>query len=193
MVDRSKRIVDTAVLLAEEGGFDNVRLREVAARSGVALGTLYTRFKSKEDILIAALEQEVEKLVRLLDLYPTTGDTPKDRVNRFFELASRTMFMRPNFGKAVLRAVASGDLEVVDKVAQFHQMVTHLIMSSYNGHGPSAETDAQVTDEQQRRAFLLQQIWFASLVGWMSGLHPETDVFEQMSHATGIIIDGTEV
>jgi len=188
MGDRSKRIVETAVLLAEEGGFENVRLREVAARSGVALGTLYSRFKSKEDILIAALEQEVDKLVRLLDLYPTTGETPKIRVDRFFEMASRTMFMRPNFGRAVLRAIASGDQDVADKVAQFHQLVTHLIMCAYNGHAPSHEGEEEVTEEDARRAFLLQQIWFASLVGWMSGLHPETAVFEQMSHATGLIL-----
>jgi AcrR family transcriptional regulator len=50
-----RRIVDAAVELAESGGFEAVRLRDVAERSDVALGTLYEYFRSKEDILLLAL------------------------------------------------------------------------------------------------------------------------------------------
>ena len=37
MEERSRRIVETAVELAEQGGFEAVRLRDVAAHAGVAL------------------------------------------------------------------------------------------------------------------------------------------------------------
>ena len=59
MEERSLRIIQEAVGLAEKGGFDAVRLRDLAARSGVALGTVYSRFASKEAILVAALDLEV--------------------------------------------------------------------------------------------------------------------------------------
>src|SRR5512147_3180818 len=59
---RMRRIVDTAVDLAEQGGFEAVRLRDVAERSDVALGTLYKYFRSKEDILLFALNEEIERL-----------------------------------------------------------------------------------------------------------------------------------
>ena len=52
---RIRRIVDAAVALAEQGGFDAVRLRDVAEASGVALGTLYKYFRSKEEILLFAV------------------------------------------------------------------------------------------------------------------------------------------
>ena len=64
--ERTRRIVATAVELAEEGGFEAVRMRDVAAHAGVALGTFYKRFRSKEDLLIAALELESERLGRRL-------------------------------------------------------------------------------------------------------------------------------
>ena len=64
MEERSRRIVATAIDLAEKGGFEAVRLRDVAADAEVALGTLYRRFRSKEDLLIAALELETEELER---------------------------------------------------------------------------------------------------------------------------------
>ena len=41
MEDREARIIATAVALAEQGGFEAVRLRDVAAHAGVALGTNY--------------------------------------------------------------------------------------------------------------------------------------------------------
>jgi AcrR family transcriptional regulator len=45
---RRDRILDVAVALAEEGGFENVRQRDVAARAGVALGTLYKTSGAKK-------------------------------------------------------------------------------------------------------------------------------------------------
>ena len=54
MEEKARRIVESAVELAEKGGFEAVRLREVASHAGVALGTLYRRFRSKEDLLLAA-------------------------------------------------------------------------------------------------------------------------------------------
>ena len=47
MEERARRILDAAIELAEQGGFEAVRLRDVAAQANVALGTLYRRFRSK--------------------------------------------------------------------------------------------------------------------------------------------------
>ena len=49
---RRERIIDATVELADEGGFEAVRLRDVASASGVALGTVYRNFTSKEDLLV---------------------------------------------------------------------------------------------------------------------------------------------
>ena len=73
MDDRAKRIVETAVALAERDGYQAVRLRDVAASAQVALGTVYKRFASKEEILIAALEQESEKLVAKIGKQPVNS------------------------------------------------------------------------------------------------------------------------
>src|ERR1700744_2100485 len=96
MEDKRTRILETAIELAEKGGFDNVRLRDVAAQAEVALGTLYKRFPSKESILIAALELEAEKLEKRLAKKPSEGNDQSERVLDFFENASRTLFRKPN-------------------------------------------------------------------------------------------------
>src|SRR5262245_32038160 len=109
MEEKRSRILETAIELAEKGGFENVRLRDLAAQADVALGTLYKRFPSKESILIAALELEAEKLEKKLSKKPIEGDNAIERVLTFFDLASRTLFRKPNLGRAVLRALTSGD------------------------------------------------------------------------------------
>src|SRR5439155_6891995 len=85
MEEKRSRILETAIELAEKGGFENVRLRDVAAQAEVALGTLYKRFPSKESILIAALEMEAEKLEKRMSKNPSEGNDALDRVIVFFE------------------------------------------------------------------------------------------------------------
>ena len=52
---RRERILDAAMELATEGGYDAVQMREVGTEAGVALGTIYRYFSSKDDLLAAVL------------------------------------------------------------------------------------------------------------------------------------------
>lgn len=173
--------------LADEGGFEAVRLRDVAAKAGVALGTLYARFRSKEDILVAVLEQEALKLEGVLEHLDWESDDAASRVNLYFGIATRAMFSRPNFARAVLRAVSAGNPETAGKIARYQQRLNDLIkraMAGPDGTSPVPE------DREDDVAFLLQQIWFAALVGWMSGIREEDDVMQQMSWSIGLVLDG---
>src|SRR6476620_49271 len=120
---RRNKILDAAVDLAEEGGFDNVRQRDVAANAGVALGTLYKNFRSKEDLLSAALEREAEHLERRMEDNPAKGDSPLERVLTVFQLMTRGLCRKPNYARAVLRAMASGVPEVAANVAAYQGRV----------------------------------------------------------------------
>ena len=198
---RARRIVESAVQLAEEGGFQAVRLRDVAAHSGVALGTLYTQFRSKEDILVAAVDEEVKNMETFLGQSPPPGDTPLVRVNYFFTVASRALFSRANFARAVLRSLASGEPAVAEKVLRFHRRMTRLITVALRGEalrvdesvppeeGPTIDP-VDPNDDEERVGFLLQQIWFAALVGWMGGVQREDQVIQHMEKAATLLLAG---
>lgn len=186
MDSRARKIVDCAVQLAERGGFDAVRLRDVAEAAGVALGTLYNSFRSKEDILVAALEEEVDKLRTVMGQYPVQGESPEARLSWFFALTTRAMLMRPNFARAVLRSVSSGSPEIAEKVIHFHERMTRFITQAMRGGLEEAEPEA---DEAQV-GFLLQQIWFGALVGWMAGVHDEEGVIGHMRASTNLLLAG---
>lgn len=54
--DKRQRILEAAIEVFSENGFFNSRVSEVAARAGVADGTIYLYFKSKDHILREALD-----------------------------------------------------------------------------------------------------------------------------------------
>ena len=54
--ERRDRIVRAAISLLEHGGeYDEIQMRDVASEAGVALGTVYRYFTSKEHLYAAAL------------------------------------------------------------------------------------------------------------------------------------------
>ena len=188
MPDKAQLIMDAAMQLAEEGGFEAVRLRDVAGRAGVALGTLYARFRSKEDILIAVLDQGAAQLEEQVSAAPLGGPTPNERLKVYFEIVTRQMLSRPHFTRALLRAVSAGTPESAARVARYQGRLNNLIVGAMVGGADRGSAgDAARNDEI---AFLLQQVWFAALVGWMSGIRSGEDVVRQMNTAVDIVLRG---
>jgi AcrR family transcriptional regulator len=189
---RRDRIIDVAIRLAEEGGFDNVRQRDVARLAGVALGTLYKSFRSKEDILAAALQRETAELERRMERRPIRGPTPAARVEALFQTLTRTLLRKPNYARAVLKAVTAGE-EVAAKVVAHQIHVTRMVIAALRGTKPSEPPEPPPTHGEIDAAILLQNLWFAALVGWSARLHGQEGVFRQMELAAKLLVAGLEV
>ena len=177
----------TAVELAEKGGFEAVRLRDVASTAGVALGTLYRRFRSKEDLLLAALDLEVVEHETRLRQRPARGGTPLARATSFFQVTTRAICRRPNLARALVRAIAHGEPALTQKVAGFHSRMEKMITASLRGEGVDG---SEPTEEERALANALQQVWFASLVGWAGGLHGQGAIVEQTRTAADLMLRG---
>lgn len=193
MEERARRIVETAVELAEEGGFEAVRLRDVASHAGVALGTLYRRFASKEDLLVAALAMETRNLEQRFGRQPPQGDTELERVSAFFALVARAMLRRPNLARALLKAGASGDPALSKKMAAYHEHIERMIVLSLrgaSGEPPGELLEPAATPREMRVAEALNHIWFSLLVGWSGGLHSQAALLEKMESLAALVLRG---
>ena len=197
MEERARRIVETAVELAEKGGFEAVRLRDVASHAEVALGTLYRRFRSKEDLLIAALELETEELERRVGQHPARGGDSIDRVSAFFAQATRGLLRRPNLARALLKAAAGGDADLAKRTAAFHGRMHAMVIASLRGvegiaDAPATPEGAPADEEEKLLARTLTGLWFSLLVGWSGGLYGQAGVIEQMGLCVEWILLGAE-
>ena len=184
---RMRAIVDAAVSLAEHGGFEAVRLRDVAEASGVSLGTLYKYFRSKEDILLFAVHEEGEKLEAALQTRPARGANAAERLGDFFARATRGFTRRPNLARAVIRSIAVGEHDLAVKVAAFHLRMERLIVTALRGAAPAP--GARAGSREAAIAHTLNRVWFASLVGWAGGLHTTREVGEFMRETLALLLE----
>ncbi|MCP3984836.1 MAG: TetR/AcrR family transcriptional regulator [bacterium] len=192
---RIRRIVDAAIGLAEQGGFEAVRLRDVAETSDVALGTLYKYFPSKEAILLYAVNEGNEGLERLMVDDPPRGETPPGRVADFFARATGTFTRRPDFARAVLRAIAGSDRATAIQQAGFHLRIGRMIIAALRGEKPDLSlplSEPIGTAREQSIALMLNHVWFAALLGWSSGLHGSDVVADRMSQAIDLMLGGSK-
>jgi AcrR family transcriptional regulator len=189
--DRGRRILKVAVELAERGGFDAVRQREVAAQAGVALGTLYKRFASKEELLMAALELEVEKFELRLKARPLKGANTVERLTSLFANALMGFIRKPNLGRATIRATTAGPLS--PSFMTYHAMLVGHIIGAIDDEEAIAAGGSPLTAEQKRIfALLLLQVWFTSLVGWATGVQDPKSVSRQLRLAADIMLRGLQ-
>jgi AcrR family transcriptional regulator len=183
--DRAVRILDAAVRLAEAGGFSAVRLRDVAQASGVALGTVYKRFRSKEDLLVGVLSLELAALRERFATNPPPGATRLERLVACFAALTDTLCGRPHLGRAVIRSVATGESALAERLHRFNVALTELIGEAIRGR----ETEPLTPSEVEMLA-VLQDVWFSRLVGWTAELHGPEFVVEQIARAARLLYDG---
>jgi AcrR family transcriptional regulator len=186
--DRARRIVDSAVELAEQGGFEAVRLRDVAAHAGVALGTLYRRFRSKEDLLVAALDREMSGLEQRVIARLPAGDTVLDRLVSLFTLITRNFCRKPQLARALLKALVSGHPDLAHEVAGFHERLERLIVAALRGKPPTPAEPP--TAAEKRLAWNMDLMWFALIISWSSGVRTPAGVIEHTRDAAKLMLEG---
>ena len=60
--ERRSAILEAAIDTFAERGFHHARVSDVARKAGVADGTIYLYFKSKDDLLISLFEEKMEQI-----------------------------------------------------------------------------------------------------------------------------------
>jgi AcrR family transcriptional regulator len=62
--EETRRVIfETAYALFEEKGYEKMTMRELAARAGVGLGTIFKHFKDKPTLLVSVFEHDFHPLV----------------------------------------------------------------------------------------------------------------------------------
>ena len=156
-------------------------MRDVAAEAGVALGTVYRYFESKERLLLEANLEQVEALRLLLAERPPTGETAADRVVDVLRRASpdpdpAARRRPPRWSGRSVRP----DPEESDAVARVSEAMTGIITRAMHEGDPS-ERDRAV-------ARVLSQVWLSSLVGWVGGVDGPEVVGDDLERAARMLI-----
>ncbi|MBQ9637419.1 MAG: TetR/AcrR family transcriptional regulator [Prevotella sp.] len=75
-----QKLVEVARQLFAKNGIANTTMNDIAVASGKGRRTLYTYFKSKEDVYLAVIESELERLSDKLDEVAAKKTRPQEKI-----------------------------------------------------------------------------------------------------------------
>lgn len=183
-LERRHRILETAIELASEGGYEAVQMRDVAAQSDVALGTLYRYFTSKDQLLAAAWAHWAARLEPRLASRPLRGETMAERASDFLQRATRAFEREPRLAAAVLTAATSTDVSAAAPQQEASQLIGRMLGSVLD---PLPEDVAGGVRE------VLNHVWYSLLLSWVTGRAGMAEVYATLTVSCHLLLDPREV
>jgi TetR/AcrR family transcriptional regulator, cholesterol catabolism regulator len=176
---RRQRVIDAAMALGLDGGYDAVQMRDVAARADVAMGTVYRYFTSKDHLLAATLVYWVEQLAERIEQHPPQGHQPADRVLEVLDRALRAMGRQPRLVAAVFTSLSSPDPAAVGCQQQITLLMEGIIAGAM---GEPALPD------MSERARMIGHVWYSALVGWINGWSTMARVHDELAVSVRLLL-----
>jgi len=131
---RRDRIVETAVELLATDDYEKIHMRLVADRAGVALGTLYRYFPSKDLLFATALirwaetfEQSYQRTIR------STETDPAVRLRRTMHVVVRAFERNPRFFGLMMAMQVSDDPEVAALYERYTGTTSRVVRDALEG------------------------------------------------------------
>ncbi len=91
----------SAVKVFSSNGYDGATMDEIAMNAGVAKGTLYYHFKSKEEIFKYIISEGMKLMQDEIDTAANNGDTAIDRLKSVFRIQLDLVHRNRDFFKVI--------------------------------------------------------------------------------------------
>ena len=141
-----QKIVDVARQLFAKNGLENTTMNDIATASGKGRRTLYTYFKSKEDVYYAVIESELERLSDKMDEVAAKNTRPQDKIIELI-YTHLSMIKETVVRNGNLRAEFFRNIWMVEKVRKnFDEDEIELFRKAYADGKAQGEFDVDNVD-----------------------------------------------
>ena len=156
---RRQRLLDAVLAMIAEGADEEIQMKEIAERSGVALGTVYRYFSSKDHLLAAAMVQWASALDERTSKRPVPAGTASDRLSAVLHQALRAYARQPTFARLLVLVANSTDPYASACYADMRPVVF-----------PALERAIDTVDADTRGRILavIGAVWYHCLVEWVN-------------------------
>jgi len=93
---RKRQIVEAALTLFAELGYDNASISEIAEKAGISKGLIYNYFRSKEDLLLEVIQTGMLPFIHAFDLNKD-GNLTDEEFEYFVEQTFAVLKAKPSF------------------------------------------------------------------------------------------------
>ena len=178
---RRERIIAAATALLDERDYDRIQIRDVAEAAGVALGTLYRYFPSKQQLYAEVLvtwSESFDSRVRAQTLRETSD---AERLRAALRRTVRAYERHPNFFRLISVFEVSAEPGVADRFATFA------------GRYSDALADVLVDTAAEDRAtiaYLTSTVLGSLLRSWSLRGTPIRHVYDRLDEVVDMIFSG---
>jgi len=180
---RAERVIKAAIELATKGGYDGVQMRAVATRARVALGTLYRYYPSKDDLIRAAIEFQINELRTDIITRPLFQKTAGERVAQAYIRAFHAMVRNPGFAHAALSSYHvpmpyTGSPEEPNRM-----MPGFTIVAAIAAWGPNYKPKAR----ESLALEMIRSFWITNVVDWLNHDRSQAEVEKNIRLAARLL------
>ncbi|CAN5442539.1 cholesterol catabolism transcriptional regulator KstR [soil metagenome] len=176
---RRQRLLDAVLELIAEGADDEVQMKEIAERSGVALGTVYRYFSSKDHLIAAALVQWASALDERAGRRPPPDGTAAERLSSVLHRALRAYARQPAFARLLVLVANSTDPYASACYDDMRPVVF-----------PALERAIDEIDHDTRARILavVGAVWYHCLVEWVNTRMTIDEVVEMLDSTCELLL-----
>ena len=125
-----RKIFETSMKLFAEKGYDATSIEEITATVGVAKGTLYYHFSSKEEIFEFLVEEGVKLLKNSISIKTLNLNNTIDKIRAILLIQIKVLFKYENFMTIILSQIWGTDArsQLCKKyVFEYIQMIEEIV------------------------------------------------------------------
>ena len=180
---RRARIVEEVIDLIADVGAEAVQMRDVAQRSGVALGTMYRYFSSKDHLLAAALEDWQKRLTKriMAGANGTADADPLLGVLDYLRRALRAFHRNPAMTALMFTMMTSADAAARATLDQ---------MNRNNGDMFDRLLVGVPADRVSNVSFGLNAALSSALTGMLTGRMTLDDALDRVAWMAEVLVRG---
>ena len=106
--DKPQQIIDAAIRVFARNGFYNSRVSDIAREAGIASGTIYLYFKTKDEILVTLFREKMAGFVASLRAAIAREPDPEAKIRRLVRLHFEVLEASPDMGEVVQIELGQG-------------------------------------------------------------------------------------
>jgi AcrR family transcriptional regulator len=180
---RRDRIVQAGLDLLRSREYDQIQMKEVAEEAGVALGTVYRYFQSKEHLFAESFARWASWLGDNVARRPLQGSTNVERLTDVLHRSLRAFQGRPQLARVVVTLETSSDAFATEIFLRQNAR-TRRIYTAALGDVPAAVAETVIT--------VAGAVLDLGLRQWVMGRQTITEVYDSITTAVEVLLNYAE-
>ena len=99
--DKPQQIIDAAIRVFARNGYYNSRVSDIAREAGIASGTIYLYFKTKDEILVTLFREKMAEWVALVRRELAAERNPLAKIRKIVALHFKVLEENPDLAEVV--------------------------------------------------------------------------------------------